>query len=420
MAARSLARVRASRSGGLKWGYGVVKIGNGREDAANCDVGANARVWGIILSGFVSLILVAASVVVVTPPASAAITTNFGYTCGTDTYRFEASDQFGSSDDMQRFVLGFVVGGVVDSTVASDVSSPAPVILSDNTDALGLGAATLNPGDQVDVYFKKYTSWPVSDAQVLGGTHLGSFAYCGTSTAAKNAMLSSASSAAYSYRNWTGRVSYDCTANALHTRRTHAPTVPSADFLQEVVVHKGRAVLTSGYRTFRAESVFLGPLVPELSPGDQVDVYVAPYEWLMPPTGPIGAFPRTTFAAKLATDPAATRIYSFNYGSCGSLPVSPPVVDQCATTPGVQSSPCPVAMQSKKVKWRKQKGRGLTYKTRISTAGPNRAFSTWRSAGKSRSMTFTNLAPGTYVVQVQAKAKGKSAKRLKSITFVIG
>ncbi|MGA9148194.1 MAG: hypothetical protein WBZ04_11590, partial [Candidatus Nanopelagicales bacterium] len=197
-----------SRSGGMKRGYGVLEFGNGREDEAIGHAGANTREWGLLLSGLVALILVAASVVVA-PPASAAITTNFGYTCGTDTYRFEASDQFGSSDDMQLFVLGFVVGGVVDSTVASDVSSPAPVILSDTTDALGLGAVSLNPGDQVDVYFKKYTSWPVSDAQVVGGTHLGSFVYCGASTAAKNAMLNSASSAAYSYRNCTGRVSYD-------------------------------------------------------------------------------------------------------------------------------------------------------------------------------------------------------------------
>lgn len=392
-------------------------------------VGSTRGISGVARIALTSVLALALSVVALVAggaPASAVVTTSFSYDCGTngnDLYTFTASDQFASSENMTRFVIAFVKNGQVDTTVASDIGSAAPTVLTDGTDSLGLGDVPVSQGDTIDVYYYKYSSWPVSNATILAsGTKVDSFGYCGVDSATKKATLNQPYANSFTYRNWTGKVSYDCSLNALYSSRTHAQPLPQSDWLAEVVVSGGRAVLTSGYRTFRTVSSMVGPIVPGLSAGDQVDVYAIPYEWL---NAPIGAFPRTAFANKVATDPAAQKIYSFNYGSCGSLPLTPPVtppppapVDQCASVPGVQTTPCAVA-QNKKVAWPKKSGKSVTYKTRISKPGNTRSFGKWRSVGKSRSTVYKNLAPGTYIVQVEAKPKGKKAKRLKNIVVVV-
>ena len=389
-------------------------------------VGPVSRLARIALITTLALALSVVALVTGSRSASATVNKAFSYDCGTngnDLYTFTASDPFASSENMTRFVIAFVKNGEVDTTVASDVASSAPTVLTDSTDALGLGSVPVNLGDTIDVYYYKYTSWPVSNSTILAdGTKVDSFSYCGVDSATKQGMLNQPYAESFSYRNWTGRVSYNCSANALYSRRTHSDPLPQSDWMAEVVVSGGKAVLTSGYRTFRTASPMLGALVPTLSAGDRIDVYAIPYEWL---NTPIGAFPRTAFANKVETDPAAQKIYSFNYGSCASLPVTPPVtppapapVDRCASLPGIQTQPCAIP-QNKKVSWPKKSGKSVTYKTRISKLGNTRSFGKWRSVGKARSTVYTNLAPGTYVVQVEAKPKGKKAKRFKSIVIVV-
>lgn len=384
------------------------------------------NVGRIVLASVLTLAMSVVALVVGGGSASAAVTKSFSYDCGTngnDLYTFTASDPFASSDNMTRFVIAFAKNGEVDTTVASDIGSGAPTVLTDGTDLLGLGNISISAGDTIDVYYYKYTTWPVSNATILAsGTKVGSFGYCGVDSAAKQATLDQPYANAFTYRNWAGKVSYDCSLNALNSSRTHAQPLPQSDWMAEVVVSGGKAVLTSGYRTFRTVSSMVGPIVPELAAGDQVDVYAIPYEWL---NAPIGAFPRTAFANRVATDPAAQKIYSFNYGSCGSLPLAPPAAppapapaDQCASVPGVQTTPCVIA-QNKKITWPKKSGKSVTYKTRISKPGNTRSFGKWRSAGSSRSTVYKNLAPGTYIVQVEAKPKGKKAKRLKNIVVVL-
>lgn len=352
-------------------------------------------------------------------PASATLTTDFAYSCESDTFTFTAHDPFASGQDPQGIALAFANGGAVDFKLLSDVASPDPVVISGNTDDIGVRNVPVSLGDRIDVYFTKYdrnAGIEPTDAQLLGGTKVGSFGFCGSSTQNKLRILNTENSVAYSYRNWDGRASYDCWSNSLFVSKAHESPIPLADAMQPVLIHNARAVKTDLYQTFLPANRWVGDLVPGLRTGDRIDVYAVPGEWL---NVPIGAFPRNAFANKVINDPSAQAIYSFRYGMCGaiSLPIRP-VIPVVPVTPAPVTAPVSVP-KSKKVTWAKRKGKAVTYKVRISKAGNTRAFGNWRSTGRTRSATFTALLPGTYRIQIQSKPKSKPAKLFKTLTVTI-
>lgn len=355
-------------------------------------------------------------------PASAAITTDFAYSCDTDQFRFAVQDPLASGEDQQGFALAFVNAGAVDFTLLGDIASPEPVVLAGNTDDLGVRDVPVFVTDRIEVFFTTFDrtsgSEPTS-AQLLGGTKVGSFSFCGTSTTRKTTLLGTQNSVSFAYGNWVGRASYDCWVNALYVSKSHPSPVPPQAAAGEVLIHKGRAVKTDLFQTFLPGNRLIGDLVPGLTKGDRIDVYAVPGAWL---SETIGAFPRTEFAAKVVADPSAQPIYSFNYGMCGSisLPVRPVVPTVPPPAPVPASAPIPEpAKQNKKVTWPKGKGKAVTYKVRISKVGNTRAFGAWRSTGESRMATFTALLPGTYKIQVKAKPTAKPSKLHKTLTLTV-
>jgi hypothetical protein len=340
------------------------------------------------------------------PAAAGPLAATTSYDCAADLLTVQVS-QSAASDWTEDYLIGFGKAGAIDTagSVYSDITGTRTQSVVLNTDDLGRGAIPFTTGDTVQVWFLEHPDYPAPASQILSeGEVVGTFAYCGAPSTTKAAIPTNSDSRAYSYKGWTGSISYDCQVNALSYSRTHPAPIAPADYMAEVYVHEGGAGIAPGYATFRASSPSFEKLMPHLSAGERIDVYAVPFDWLGDVQPP---YPFPALAEKIKKGNGSQPIYSFKYGSCGSLSL-PGGTDLCASKPGIQTKPCP-PLYMVTVKWPKVQGKGGTFKVRICQVG--KSCTAWRSTGTKRSATFKDLELGKHVVLI--KASGGKPIRVK-------
>lgn len=340
------------------------------------------------------------------PAAAGTLAAMPSYSCAADLLTVQVRS---SSDETQPYVIAFGKAGTIDNGgfLYSDITGVRTSSTVLNTDDLGRDNVTFDTADTVQVWFLETFGGLVSASQVRNeGTVIGTFAYCGVPSTVKAAIPTNSDSRSYSYKGWTGSISYDCKVDALSYRRTHPAPVPAADYMAEVYVHEGGAGIASGYATFRTSSPSLTKLLPKLSAGERIDVYAVPFAWLGDVQPP---YPFPALAEKIKNGNGSQPIYSFKYGSCGSLSL-PAGADLCASKPGIQTKPCPPLYMAT-VKWPKSSQPAATYQVRICQLGAK--CTAWRSTGKKRTATFKNLELGRHVVKIRSVTKAGVSKPLK-------